>query len=185
MSTKQPKWRFLANLGDVNPFISAALVFIDMTGVYEPEIVLFGEHDMEETPDDRLDYGEKEVEKYRVHRFSLDRCSMQGAKWETLSDNRFHSDKPAWFADKLSQVADSVGAEVEELSKRLLSNDPLERAQSYIDMANYFGCHEFDSEPCLMTRGEIRRRYRAAFPRRKSKGINAHDPKQLVLDAGI
>lgn len=172
MSTKQPKWRFLANLGDVDPFISAALVFLDMTGVHEPEMVWFDEDNTREG-------------KYVVRRVVLARCSMLGNKPNTISDNRFHVDKPAWFAQDLPHSAAVSGMDGNLAANLLVSDDPLRRAEAYRALIAYHGPDNFDSYPRLMTRSEIRRHYRAAFPRRKSKGINAHDPKRLVLDAGI
>lgn len=149
MKTNQPSYRFVANLGDRNPFENGALLFVDSTGVYSPELVILA--------------GEPDAHKFTVSRLCLDRCAMLANNPATLSGNRYHADQPAWFADKLPAVASFVGRTTEDLAKALVSSNPVELAGAYIALAGYFGCHEFDSYPVEMTRGEIKRRYRAAF----------------------
>ena len=55
MKTKQPKWKFIANLGDTHPITYGGyFIFIDETGVYPPEAELLQEpSDDEVNRDDR------------------------------------------------------------------------------------------------------------------------------------
>jgi hypothetical protein len=81
----QPRWKFVANLGDVNPLDYGGLfVYVDETGIYPPE--------MERVEPDSED---DENCTYTVHRVSLDRCTHING---ILSNNKFHPDKSAWFA---------------------------------------------------------------------------------------
>lgn len=152
MNTSQPVWKYTANLGDVNPFESGALLYIDVTGVYSPELVYFDP---------------SEANKRAVHRIPCERCTMLANDPASLSSNPFHAGKPEWFASKLEQVSESMGMQVEDLAKRLVSSNPVERATGYLALVGNFGPHEFDSYPVLLTNGEIKHNYRAAFKRSK------------------
>ena len=157
MKTQQPEWAYLANLGDADPFISAALVYLDKTGVYPPEMVVFNE-------DARGENGG-----LLVSRVVLDRCTMREARPETLSSNPYHADRPEWFADKLGEAAECSGCTVGEVAEMLVSSEPIRRAEGYLILVGYFGIFEFDQYPVEMSRVEIRRRYRAAF--RKTRAV--------------
>lgn len=151
MKTKQPAWRFAANLGDVNPFYSGRLLYVDATGVYDPELVIF-----EETPDGKP---------ISVSRVCVPRCTMLANDPVTLSDNHFHADKPAWFASELASAADHLGRTAEDLARDLCSSDPVARAVAFAGLVCYFGVFEFDQYPVQMMRAVMRRKYRAAFKR--------------------
>lgn len=150
MKTIQPSYRFAANLGDVNPFYNGALIYVDATGHYSPQLVYFDESDAKSRDVSRID---------------CDRCTMLANDPATLSDNHFHADKPAWFAPKLQSVADSNGIPIATLAKLLTSSNPIERASGYLTLISYFGVFEFDQYPVAMTDSEIRRKYRTAFKR--------------------
>ena len=149
MKTKQPSWKFTANIGDVNPFEHGRLLYVDSTGVYEPELVIFDNY--------------HEEKKIKVSRISCDRCTLQNNDPLTLSDNQYHADKPAWFANKLQSVADFVGQDVMTVAHDLCGSDPVARAIQYDNLVSYFGIYEFDSYPVEMTRSDVRKQYRAAF----------------------
>ena len=156
----QPKWRAVAQLGDVNPLDSGGYwVFVDETGEYAPEAELL------EVPDS--DDGE-----YVAYRFILENCTYING---ILSDNQFHPEKPAWFAGTkrerkerpqdstyLKNIADFIGMTVNELAKQFRSGDPIERAQAWRAVGEYHGFLNLDEYPLTMTRREARLRYRRA-----------------------
>ena len=149
METRQPKYRFAANIGDMNPFESGRLLCVDATGVYPPRLVVF-------------DFAGDNKSAYVSH-IDCERCTMLGVAPSTLSDNHFRADKPAWFADKVADAAECVGVTEMSLACDLCGMDVVKRAIAYDALINYFGTYEFDQYPVKMTRAEIRRKYRAAF----------------------
>ncbi len=126
--TNQAIWKFIGNLGDINPIEHGGLfVYIDETGHYSPEAVLLHP---------------KTEKKYEVRRFSIENCTYTNGEdlykffcsltsesrknyrfndytwdqlpdferttWNTkgiLSDNKFHPLYPAWFAKPESEKA--------------------------------------------------------------------------------
>jgi hypothetical protein len=161
--TDQPKWKLLANLGDVNPIeYGGYFIFEDGTGVYDPQ----GEY--LEAPDD-------DTGTWYVYRFDLDRCTLttsepdhDGSTYTVLSDNPYHPLHPAWFARKdpkrpqdsgLEDVANFTGQDVAELEAALCSEDVIERAHAYRDIGSYHGFDNLDSYPLTLTRAEVDARY--------------------------
>ena len=158
MQTAQPNWKLLANMGDVNPIdYGGYFIFTDETGVYPAEAELLI------APDD--DNGE-----WLAYRFILERCTFTNG---ILSDNRFHPDIPAWFADPeseranrpqdstyLSNVAQFIGMDNPlELADMLCSACLLKRAEAYRAIGEYHGFDNFNSDPLVMTRAEAESRY--------------------------
>jgi hypothetical protein len=142
MTTQQPVWKLLANLGDASPLEYGGLfVYIDTTGVYPPEM-----ENVEPNDDDT----------FEVHRMTLDRCTFVNG---VLANNPYHPDLPAWFADSLAGVAACVGSTEDELIGQLCSADPIERANGYRDLASYHGWANFDQYPIELTRPEAEARY--------------------------
>jgi hypothetical protein len=137
----QPKWRRIANMGDGGNFAEygGTLVFRDTTGEYGYE----AEH---WDSDDR-----------RVYRFALDKCTYVDG---ILSDNPYHPNKPAWFADKLESIASTVGTTPEELIRLFCSDNPLDRAIAYDNLAANNGYFELDHYPMKLTQSEANKRYR-------------------------
>ena len=156
----QPKWKFIANLGDVNPLDHGGyFVFEDESGVYPPEAELL------EAPED--DGGE-----YVVYRFALEPCTFIDG---VLSDNRFHPDFPAWFAKPeaqradrpqdttyLSNVARCSGTTLEELVALFTSTDPCKRAIAWREIGMYHGFENLDSYPLKLSRAEAKARIELA-----------------------
>lgn len=152
----QPKWKCVANLGDVNPIDhGACLVFIDETGVYPPEMELI------EPPYDDSD-GEKT---WRVYRVVCEPCAYVDG---ILSDNPYHPDEPAWFAGTpamrekrpqdtcwLSDLCD----EMEDFIAMITSDDPIMRAHAWKAVFDRHGWENGDS-PVLLNRSEIGSRLR-------------------------
>jgi hypothetical protein len=145
MSTKQPVWKCIANLGDVNYLeYGGRLVFIDETGVYPPEVEVIQE------PCD----GDAH---FTVHRFIVEPCTYVAG---ILSDNRFHPTMPAWFADDLESMARYAGRTVADLIAMFLSDKVEERAEAWLIVGDYHGFDNLDSYPLRLTRKEATRRYR-------------------------
>ena len=163
----QPDWKLIANLGDVNPIdYGGYFVYEDTTDVYPPEAELLV------SPDDD-DSGEG----WTVYRFCLDRCTLTpDANGELiLSDNSFHPDYPAWFAEPesrrrerpqdtcyLSNVAELMGQTLEQLQADFCADDPRVRAQAYLSVGSYHGFENFDSYPLTFKkRADVEARYAA------------------------
>lgn len=156
MATRQPTWKLIANLGDVNPVdYGGYFVYVDETGVYPPEAELLV------SPDDD-DSGEG----WTVYRFTLDRCTFVDG---VLSDNLFHPEMSAWFAmpesNRASRPQDTtylsnVDQDVESLIADFCSDDPLNRAQAYRAIGDYHGFENLDSYPLhFASRDEVEARY--------------------------
>jgi len=64
-----------------------------------------------------------------------------------------------WFHKDLESVASYVGVSFQDLRDNLCSEDPLKRAESYIDLAAYHGWHEFDHYPLRLSEHEVHERY--------------------------
>ena len=154
----QPDWECIAQLGDKNPIDHGGYwILRDTTGVYSEEAEL-------------LVVPEDEDGEYTIYRFTLERCTFING---VLSDNRFHPDKPAWWAKPeeerkarpqdttyLRNLADFVGMEVEELADHLCSADALKRAVAYRAVGDYHGFENLDSYLLTMTRQEVKARYK-------------------------
>lgn len=143
----QPKWKFRANLGDADPIDHGGyFVFEDETGVYPPEAELLISPDSDEAP-----------EGWIVYRFILEPCTFIDG---ILSDNKFHPDHPAWFADKLSDVASSIGQPLEVIRQWIVSGSLEERALAWQAIGQYHGFDNLDSYPLTFkTRAEVETRY--------------------------
>lgn len=153
----QPRWKFLANLGDAHPLDHGGLfVYEDLTGVYGCEM---------ERVEPLSDADDSKIE---VRRVLLDRLK------EVRKDDRVYlvpfiyeeswchpvSAYVEWFADKLLGIAGYVGSTEAELRERLCSDDGLERAEAYRAIYDHEGWANGDDYPLTLTRGEAKRRYR-------------------------
>ena len=157
---QQPQWKFIAQLGDVNPIDHGGqFLFIDETGVYDPELEVLEliEGDTEDEYNDDEELVQEGDMKWEVHRFPLERCTFRNG---ILSDNEFHPDLPAWFADKIESVASFVGSSAEELIEYLCGEDVKLRAIAYKAIADYHGINNFDDYPITFdNRRELEERY--------------------------
>jgi hypothetical protein len=156
----QPKWKFVANLGDVNPLDHGGyLVYRDRTGLHPPEAVRIEPRDHSGVPDRERDRS------WYVARFVLEPCTYQDG---VLSDNPFHTDRPAWFAKDLHAIGRLMGDDGPDgVIDDLCSEDPVQRALGYQAVGLYLGFQEFGDAEIVKGRVEMRRRYPAAFPRRR------------------
>ena len=139
--TRLPNWKLIQNLGDVN-FVDygGTLVYEDANKEYpaEAEVV---------SPDDKG---------CTVYRFALDRCTFING---VLSDNKYHPEYPAWFADHLKDVCETHDADLEETIQNLCSEDPVTRATAYQMVGESHGWENFDSYPLILDEKEVKARY--------------------------
>jgi hypothetical protein len=142
--TNQPKWQAVAQLGDVNPLdYGGYWVLVDTTGEF--------------TPEGEFVEVDEQTNCLTIYRFSLEQCSLING---VLSDNKYHSEYPAWFAEGLESVAAFCGVPVLELRVMFCADDPVVRARAYGDVASYHGWNNLDDDPLVLSRSEGRSRYR-------------------------
>ncbi len=146
MQTKQPEWKLLANLGDKHPIDHGGyFIYTDETGVYPPEAEMLISPDSD-------DGGQ-----WIAYRFILEPCTCIDG---ILSDNKFHPDKPAWFAKDLELVANCHGMALDELLLAFVSDDIRERAMAWQAIGEYHGYENLDSYPLTFKdRAEVEARY--------------------------
>jgi len=157
----QPKWKMIANLGDVNPVDHGGLfVYVDETGVYPPEMERL-------TPN-----SDDDADGWQIRRVKLDKCSWN-VETGILSDNPYHPDHAAWFAQPeakrkerpqdttyLQDVCDSMDCDGDELVADFCSDDPVRRALAYRAVLDYHGWENGDSYPLhFADRAEVELRY--------------------------
>ena len=169
--SKQPDWKFIGNIGDVNPITyGGAFIYEDRTGVYAPEVAY-----IDTDNSDELEKGT-----WRVYRFSIEPCTFDNA---ILSDNRFHPEHPAWFAQPesrrgerpqdttyLSNISDFVGITPVELIAMFLSPDLRVRAQAWLHVGEYHGFENLDTDYETFNYREVKRHFakeRSILRRRK------------------
>lgn len=152
MTTQQPLWKFKANLGDVHPIdYGGYFVFEDETGVYPPEAELLI------SPDS--DAGE-----WQVYRFILEPCTWIN---QILSENKFHAEHPAWFADSLGAISNFCGTPLATFIDMLVNGNVESRAEAWRMIGEYHGFENLDSYPLTFkSRAEVEARY-ADLPIRK------------------
>lgn len=177
MKTNQPKWFCVANLGDADPInYGGAFVYVDLTGVYDPELEILREP-IFSGPDD------KPQDDWRVYRVCLEShtYTAENAKGErvtvdpsmpgVLSDNAYHPECAAWYSDTLADIAYTVGCEPSDLIARFCSDDPIMRASAYLDAIARYGAFEFDHYPIELGRNASRVAFRY---RSESKQLRTH-----------
>ena len=121
--TNQPKFKCVANLGDATPWdYGGAFVLVDQTGVYTPELRIFEEPTI--------------GGKYEEHTLLLEKCTYING---VLSDNKYHPDKPAWFADSIPDIARFIGVAELQILHQLCSSSVIERAWAYLAITQYHG----------------------------------------------
>ena len=142
--TRQPEWKFIANLDDNHPLDYGGLfVFEDTTGVYAPECELL----LEPPGDSGGDY--------TIYRWCMEPCTFING---VLSDNKYHPDKEAWFAKSLPVIADYCGQELETIIQGLVGGDVREKALIWSVIGGYHGYENLDSYPIYMAREEVAER---------------------------
>jgi len=123
------------------------LLLSDQSQAYPPELELI------ESSESGSD------EEWTVSRIVCERCFFENG---ILSDNRFHKDHPAWFADSLESVCNCCDCDQDELIESLCSDNEIARARAYETLINYFGPFEFDQYPLKFSdRVEVEAKYAA------------------------
>jgi hypothetical protein len=166
METKQPSWKCIGHIGDVDPIAyGGGFVYIDETGIYPPELTYF-----EPAEDSNWQENGKQskLQKYRV--------VLDAPRFKTLTDKGKREcfgtkELPAnqrgntwywyseWYVKDLVSVANACGTRAFSLLRDLMSRNPMRRAFAYESLIRYFGVHEFDSYPRTLTEGEAYARF--------------------------
>ena len=161
--TRQPEWKFIANLGDASPLdYGGYFVYRDKTGVYEEEAELL-----------IVDNEEDENSTYTIYRVMLERSKLVDGYLVPFKYDRSWPHPleryDEWFHKDLEDVASNIGATKEELERAFASANPLERAHAYRAVGDYHGWDNLDSYPLTgLTRKDVEERYREELDR-KSK----------------
>lgn len=142
----QPVWELVAQLGDVNPLEHGGKwLFVDTTFVYPPELEL-----LYVPPESGFS------ESYLVYRMVLDKCYYTDG---VLSDNKYHLDHHAWFADSVTSGLVGAGSSFEDIISQLTSDRPVMRALGYVSLLAYHSPLNFDAYPLELNFEEVEARY--------------------------
>jgi hypothetical protein len=142
MKTNQPVWRMMGHIGDVNPLdYGGGFVYVDDTGVYGPELELIVPCD-EEQSDSPV----------TVYRILLEKCTYIDG---VLSDNKFHPEHKAWFADQLIEHGEPECGALEDI----VQDDPMRLALAYEWLCGNYSPFEFDQYPRTYSYAEAKDRY--------------------------
>jgi hypothetical protein len=166
METKQPSWKCIGHIGDVDPIAyGGGFVYIDETGVYPPELTYF---EPAEDSDWKKNGEQSKLQEYRIildaPRFKTltDKGKRECIGTEELPANQrgntwcWYSE---WYVEDLVSVADTCGTRAFSLLRNLMSRNPMRRAFAYEYLISYFGVHEFDSDPRTLTEDEAYARF--------------------------
>ena len=151
--TRQPKWKFVANLGDADPLEHGGyMVFEDATGVYEAEAEIWD-------PDFK-----------NLFRIQLDRMALvEGHLIPFRIANRAPHKGPLphplksyieWFDSHIESVASSNDIAPNELRRLFCSEDPVERAHAYYELYTHEGWINGDSYPVRMSVTKMAKRWK-------------------------
>lgn len=159
METKQPIWKKIGTVGDVNPLdYDGGFIYEDETGVYPAE----------------LEYiARTGKDSWKVFRWPLDRCEAVTVDGKTLlvpfgfptRADLPHpiTDYDEWFNSDLESAAASMSRNVDEFRADLCTENLNMRAAAYLDLALYHGFENFDSYPLTFaSRKELEARYKSA-----------------------
>jgi len=141
MSTYQPSYHCIANLGDVDPVeYGGKFLCIDRRGIYDPCLIVVEI----ENRDGKDKWVRHDIGLERCHRIFSDESEIFA-----VGDSVYHPHLPAWFGDgkSLDSVASYFGMKREELIDKLCSTNPIERASGYIAVAGNYGEDNFDQYP--------------------------------------
>jgi hypothetical protein len=139
METKQPKWKIVGHVGDVDPIsYGGGFVFIDETGIYPPELAWF------EPATDEEWHEKGEESKLEYFRVVLEKDSSR-----------------EWWYSRLNEITSFLGVSLEELQTAAKSENPLTLAQLYSSLIAFYGAEEFDSYPVTLTEKEANEKFSA------------------------
>lgn len=146
----QPIWKLLSAT-------DTKALYIDETGVYDPELALLEEYETK-----------RRTMRFYVYRFPLERYKVVRESDEDTTTrylvpssyeptwSHHVSQYAPWFYDDLADVASSAGTSRMALIHGLCSSDPRARARVYVDIAGHFGADEFDPYPQDWTESEAK-----------------------------
>ena len=146
-------WKCKVNLGDVNPIDHGGyFVFVSDNPAHRPEAAL-----LQEPADDETDAcGDWASDaQWKLYRFELERMKVVteddgGTTHQYLVPLDYDpkhgsaSGYVPWFVDDLDQVASFIGSTTKDLKADLCSADPVDRAQAYRAVGDYWGFDSFD-----------------------------------------
>lgn len=136
MQTKQPKWKAIGHVGDIDPIsYGGGFVYEDSTGVYCPEIAYF------EPATDETWHKLEGNSPVSVYRILIERDPTR-----------------EWWYEKLADVATYCGQPLETM-QALAGGTTMERAYVYESLIHYFGAEEFDYYPTQTIEGKANFRY--------------------------
>lgn len=147
----QPKWKYVGNIGDRNPFERGGFfVYEDTTGVYEAEAEIYD-------PDEGT---RARIEMPQFKRYP------EGLVAVSWINNRYRGDEPPegrandeWFFGWLDGVCSFCGIERAEFEDMLCSDDPMRRAFAYRALVYYFGVEDMGGDEEEITPFEAHSRY--------------------------
>lgn len=118
MTTNQPKWQLVANLGDGNPFdYGGFFIWKDLTGKYDLEATI-------------LLLDEENEDKIQEVRILMEKCNA-------LDE---------FFADDLDSIASFAGQDRQELIDQLASDEPIARGRAYQALTMYYNVENFGGD---------------------------------------
>ena len=136
----QPKWKTLTKS-------DYRTVFVDETGVYDPEMVIVQEIDDSD-----------EVESFRfalerLRRYTDDDGSTYVVPFKYQPDWPHHASAyKEWYMSDVGKIAESVGSTADDFVEALCSDDPLTRAEVYEAIGGYHGFINLDGYPTRSAR---------------------------------
>lgn len=162
--TAQPDWKFIVNLGDASPIDHGGyFLYHDTTNVYGFEAEV-----LQEPPEDA------KKKRWTVYRVCLDQYKMVKKEDEDTGSSTeymvpvshdetwihaIHQYAP-WFQAGIHAVASCFSTTGGELLKAFCSDDGKERAWAYRCVAEFHGWENFDSDPLILKRSEVEKRYK-------------------------
>lgn len=175
MSTRQPEWKFVANLGDVNAIDNGGLfLYEDATGQYPPELEKL----------ERVSDADNSV--FEIYRVMLDRykevrgeISERAYLVPLAYDPTWPHPLPQyeeWFTRSLAGVAATMSTTETELRAALCSDDSKARAWAYQCIYDHHGWANGDSYPLTLTLDEVEDRY-------TRDEVSKRDPIDRLRDA--
>lgn len=178
-TTNQPRFACVANLGDTDPInYGGKFVYIDTTGVYDPELEILEEplfNGSTDKPETEwvvyricLESHTYTTENRKGERIACDPENPDGV----LSDNSYHLDYPVWYADKIESIASTVGCDASDLITRFCSDNPVTRASAYVDVTLHYGPSEFDQYPLYLGKNASRVAFRYRTELKRLKRFN-------------
>jgi hypothetical protein len=147
--SQQPVWKLVYST-------DYSALFVDETGVYDPELMIAQEYETE-----------RGKTKFQVYRFSLDRQKIVRKDGKSyLVPFGYDGSYPhpvhryqEWFVKDLASIARSSGSSYKTLVKALVSSDPSQRAEAYEAIGGYHGFDNFDQYPETWSESEMEKNW--------------------------